>query len=155
MSQWGNHQQPNIKINISPKQVLSGLAVLLLVLAGSSTIYTVEPDEEAVVIRLGKYMTTNPPGLHFKLPVGIDRVIKVKTKRVLQEEFGFRTRNVTSRRTQYSGNNYEYESLMLTGDLNVADVEWAVQYQIADPFKYIYQTSSPRQNIRDISESFM
>ncbi len=128
--------------------------IILIVLA-MTTFYTVEPDEEAVVIRFGKYMTTNPPGLHFKVPFGIDKVIKVKTKRVLQAEFGFRTSNVGSRRTQYSNSNYSNESLMLTGDLNVADVEWAVQYQISDPFKFLFQTKDPIQNIRDVSESIM
>jgi len=120
-----------------------------------TSFYTVEPDEEAVVIRLGRYFTTNQPGLHFKVPFGIDRVIKVETKRILQEEFGFRTADSNRRRTQYSSKSFDDESLMLTGDLNVADVEWAVQYQISDPFKYVFQSSDPRRNIRDVSESIM
>ena len=121
----------------------------------ASSFYTVEPEEEAVVIRFGKYIKTNPPGLHFKLPFGIDREIKVKTKRRLQAEFGFRSQDFSSRRTQYSQGNFDLESLMLTGDLNVADVEWVVQYQISDPFKFLFQTSSPERNIRDVSESIM
>lgn len=131
------------------------LIVLLLVVGAFTSFYTVEPDEEAVVIRFGKYLNTNDPGLHFKLPMGIDNVIKVKTKRVLQAEFGFRTENTNSRRTTYSSRNYKAESLMLTGDLNVADVEWAVQFQISDPFKFLFKTSSPEINIRDVSESIM
>jgi len=138
------------------KKLVGLIALIVLFVAMASTIfYTVEPDEEAVVIRLGKYSTTNPPGLHFKVPLGVDKIIKVKTKRVLQTEFGFRTKSSSSRRSQYSQSNYDLESLMLTGDLNVADVEWAVQYQIADPFKYIFQTSEPERNIRDVSESIM
>ncbi len=128
---------------------------LIVFLAGYSAFYTVEPDEEAVVIRLGRYQGTNSPGLHFKLPLGIDRIIKVKSKRILQEEFGFRTQDSSRRVTRYSTAGFERESLMLTGDLNVADVEWAVQYRISDPFKYIYQTSEPTRNIRDVSESIM
>jgi len=131
------------------------LGVLILVVAASTAFYTVEPDEEAVVIRLGKYYSTNPPGLHYKFPMGIDQIIKVKTKRVLQAEFGFRTKKSSSHRTQYSGKSFDLESLMLTGDLNVAVVEWAVQYQIGDPFKYIFQTREPERNIRDVSESIM
>ena len=132
------------------------IIIIFIVLIGLKSIfYTVEPDEEAVVIRFGKYIGTYPPGLHFKLPFGIDRNINVKTKRVLQEEFGFRTKNLQSRRTEYSGNIYGSESLMLTGDLNVADVEWVVQYQISDPFKYLFQTKAPIRNIRDASESIM
>ncbi len=138
------------------KNIILPFFITLLVIFGAySSFYTVEPDEEAVVIRLGRYQGTNSPGLHFKIPLGIDRVIKVKSKRVLQEEFGFRTADSSRRRTRYSTRNFGDESLMLTGDLNVADVEWAVQYKISDPFKYIYQTSEPTRNVRDVSESIM
>lgn len=131
------------------------IGLILVVVLFKTSFYTVEPDEEAVVVRFGKYMGTYPPGLHFKLPFGIDKEIKVKTTRRLQTEFGFRTYNTQSRRTQYSRTNYDDESLMLTGDLNVADVEWVVQYQISDPYKYLYKTSTPLRNIRDVSESIM
>ena len=149
------------KANIEKYSKIIGPIVLifLVLLGGKSTFYTVEPDEEAVLIRFGKYIATYPPGLHFKLPFGIDENINVKTKRVLQEEFGFRSLNLKSRRTGYSesayGDAYVDESLMLTGDLNVADVEWVVQYQIADPFKYLFQSKTPVRNIRDVSESIM
>jgi membrane protease subunit HflK len=89
------------------------------------------------------------------MPVGIDEVFFVKTKRVLQEEFGFRTKSTANRRIEYSRKSFDHESLMLTGDLNVAEVEWVVQYQISDPFKYIFQTSNPTINVRDVSESIM
>jgi membrane protease subunit HflK len=134
-----------------------GPVVIILFLIGvaNSSYYTVDPDEEAVIIRFGKYVGTSQPGLHFKLPLGIDTVTLVKTKRVLQQEFGFRTRTTSGRRTTYDEKNFDTESLMLTGDLNVADVEWVVQYQISDPFKFLFQTSSPERNIRDVSESIM
>ena len=156
-----NGQYPNdyeeFKANLEKysKFIIPIIAIFIVLIGIKSVFYTVEPDEEAVVIRFGKYIGTYPPGLHFKLPFGIDKNINVKTKRVLQEEFGFRTMNVQSRRTEYSGNVYGNESLMLTGDLNVADVEWVVQYQIADPFKYLFQTKAPIRNIRDVSESIM
>jgi membrane protease subunit HflK len=137
------------------KGIAAVVIILVLVVVGKSTFYTVEPDEEAVVIRFGKFIGTYPPGLHFKMPVGIDEVFFVKTKRVLQEEFGFRTKSTANRRTEYSRKSFDHESLMLTGDLNVAEVEWVVQYQISDPFKYIFQTSNPTINIRDVSESIM
>lgn len=137
------------------KGIAAVVIILVLVVLGKSTFYTVEPDEEAVVIRFGKFIGTYPPGLHFKMPVGIDEVFFVKTKRVLQEEFGFRTKSTANRRTEYSRKSFDHESLMLTGDLNVAEVEWVVQYQISDPFKYIFQTSNPTINIRDVSESIM
>lgn len=128
---------------------------IFLIFGVLSCFYTVEPDEEAVVIRLGKFKMNTQPGFHFKAPFGIDSVIKVKTKIVHQAEFGFRTMNTTSRRTTYSSGNFGEESLMLTGDLNVAEVQWVVQYQISDPFKYLFKTSNPIINVRDVSESIM
>lgn len=142
-------------IERAKKGILPVVALILVAIGVYTLFYTVEPDEEAVVIRLGRYIKTEDPGLQFKMPFGIDRVIKVRSKRVLQEEFGFRTTDTSSRITRYAKKTYGTESLMLTGDLNVADVEWAVQYKISDPFKYIFQTSEPTQNVRDVSESIM
>lgn len=133
----------------------SFIVLFLLVIAGFSSYYTVEPDEEAIVIRFGKYINTTQPGLHFKIPFGIDKVIKVKTKIVHQAEFGFRTTNLSTRRTTYSSAGYDSESLMLTGDLNVAEVQWVVQFQISDPFKFLFKTSDPITNVRDVAESIM
>ncbi len=152
MNDWDKAKQ-DLKNNA---KIFVPIALIIFVLIlGNTSYYTVDPDEEAVIIRLGKYQGTALPGLHFKLPLGIDRVIHVKTKRVLQEEFGFRTSDPRSRVTTYDNNSFDDESLMLTGDLNVADVEWVVQFQISDPFKFLFQTSSPERNIRDISESIM
>jgi membrane protease subunit HflK len=143
---------------ISRKPQYVGLIVgaLLLVLAATTSFYTVEPDEEAVIIRLGKYHGTFPPGLHLKVPFGIDHVEKLKTKLVHQAEFGFRTQAAgMDKRTAYNRKSFGDESSMVTGDLNVADVEWVVHYQIADPFKYLFQASEPIRNLRDVSESIL
>jgi len=137
------------------KYLYLAVGAILLIGFFTSSFYTIEPDEEAVVIRLGKYIGTYPPGPHLKLPFGIDKLIKVQTTRVLQEEFGFRTHSTRERRTSYAEDNFDNESLMLTGDLNVADVEWVVHYKISDPFKFIFQTSEPITNVRDVSESIM
>lgn len=143
----------------------SSLAVrnkLLIILAAalsaamlSTSIYTVEPSEEAVVLRLGRYVSTEPPGLHFRLPLGIDRAIKVKTKVILQEEFGFRSSGQQGARTAYVDDDLKSESLTLTGDLNVANVEWIVQYQISDPKKYLFNAREVLKNLRDISQSVL
>lgn len=143
----------DFKKNLKP--FLGFFVVIVLIFGGMSTFYTVQPDEEAVSIRLGKYSETTGPGLHFKLPFGIDKIIKLQTKRIHQLEFGFRTRDTSAGRMRFSKNVYENESLMLTGDLNVAEVEWVVQYQIADPFKYLFKTSDPTRNMRDVAESIM
>jgi len=137
------------------KFFLSIFSIALLAWGAITSFYTVQPDEEAIVIRFGKYQATYPPGLHFKIPFGVDQAVKLKTKLVHQEEFGFRTKDISSSRSEYSKRNLRHESSMLTGDLNVADVEWVLQYQIADPFKYMFQASEPIRNLRDVSESIM
>ena len=133
------------------------VAILLLIVLGgvSSTYYTVDVSEEGVVVRFGQYLKTSPPGLHFKLPFGIDTVYKVASKRRLQQEFGFRSAGSADGRTVYSDRGYSAESLMLTGDLNVADVSWILQYEIADPWKFLFHAKDVEQNIRDVSLSIM
>ena len=121
----------------------------------SSAFYTVDVSEEGVVVRFGKYLETAPPGLHAKLPLGIDRVYTVASKRRLQQEFGFRTSGMEGGRTTYTDQAYNSESLMLAGDLNVADVSWILQYEISDSWKYLFHAKDVDQNIRDVSLSIM
>lgn len=130
-------------------------AALLLALGLLSSIYTVEPSEQAVILRFGRYVSTQPPGLHFKLPFGIEEATKVKTKVILQEEFGFRSSGAAGGRTAYAEDAFKSESLTLTGDLNVANVEWIVQYQISDPKKYLFNAREVLKNLRDISQSVL
>ena len=130
-----------------------GLVVALFAL--SSLVYTVEAEGQAVVKRFGRVVDVVGPGLHFKLPFGIDTANFVPTERVLKEEFGFRTREA-GRRTAYDDNGrFLAESLMLTGDLNVIDVQWVVQYRISDPDKYLHRVRMQTHTIRDISEAVM
>jgi len=130
-------------------------AVLFILLW--STWFTVQPEETAIIQRFGAVQRTVGPGLHFKLPDGIEMVRTVPTARVLKEEFGFRTiAAVAGQRTQYADNKvYKDVSLMLTGDLNVIDVQWIVQYRIEDPIHYLFWVRNTQQTIRDISESVM
>ncbi len=136
---------------------IAPLAVLaLLLIAGLwSSIYTVQPEGEAVVKRFGRVVAIREPGLHFKLPFGIDRAIFVPTARVLKEEFGFRTVDAGQRSSYQKSRAHQDESLMLTGDLKVIDVEWVVQYRIADPDRFLHQVRNPSATIRDISEAVM
>ncbi len=127
---------------------------LLIVIGLTGTFYSIDADEVGVVQRFGRYIATTPPGLHFKLPFGVDKVTPVKVRRILKEEFGIRTLKA-GRKTRYSPRSYFEESLMLTGDLNILDVRWIIQYRIADPVKYLFVTKNPRNNIRDISEVVM
>lgn len=132
--------------------IVGGLALLVALWAASTCFYKVGTEETGVVLRLGKFSKMTEPGLQFKLPFGIDQVYLVKTGRVLREEFGFRTQE-PGVRTTYSPRRMEEESLTLTGDLNVTDVEWMVQYQINDPYRYLFKVNNPETTIRDISEA--
>jgi modulator of FtsH protease HflK len=131
------------------KPILLGL-IALLVLLGS--VYTVEPEQVGIVLRFGQYVREAKPGLNFKLPLGIESVIKVPVERQLKEEFGFRTVQAGVR-TQYSQSQFDDESLMLTGDLNIADVEWVVQYRIVDAYKYLFKVRGVRDTFRAMSEA--
>lgn len=140
-----------------PLKPIIGALIGFFVLFGVVTcFYTVQPEERAVVKRFGDVIDITDPGLHFKLPYGIDTVQFVATERVLKQEFGFRTAGIqSSGRTNYSSQQFEDESLMLTGDLNIIDVEWVVQYRISDPIKFLYEMREPTETLRDISESVM
>ena len=130
------------------------IIILALVILFWSSWFTVQPEETAVVQRFGKIVRTAGPGLHFKIPLGIETARRIPTARVLKEEFGFRTARA-GRRTQYGRGNLSQESLMLTGDLNVIDVQWIVQYRIEDPARFLFQVREPLETLRDISEAVM
>ena len=140
--------------SVSKKKILYILiigAILIFVFTG---LYTIDPDEMGVIQRFGKYLTTTEPGLHFKIPFGVDTLTKVPVRKVMKEEFGFRTLKAGVK-TQYSRRDYSVESLMLTGDLNIADVEWIVQYRIKNPVDYLFKIRNVDETIRDVSESVM
>jgi len=134
------------------RAVLIGLLALVILIGVFTSYYTVAPEEEAVVLRFGAYLTTASPGLHFKLPFGLDEAIKVPVTEVRKEEFGFRTIE-PGRRSSFS--KQELESTMLTGDLNIADVEWVVQYKIKDAREWVFNVLEQEETIRDLSESIM
>ena len=138
---------------LSPSLVmLIGGAIVAVILAFSSFIM-VDQTEDSVITRFGKYKTTVGPGLHFKLPLGIDRSYNVPTKSIQTEQFGFRTLNGGS--TNLYENNITKESTMLTGDLNIVDVEWIIQYRINDPEAWLFNVHRDvrRSTIRDVSQS--
>ena len=134
--------------------VIIGVLVLLGAIMLLTMFYTVEADEVAVVQRFGKYVRQEEPGLRMKLPLGIETKRLVKVKRVDKEEFGFRTEE-PGVRTRYSKSSFLDESLMLTGDLNVAEVPWIVQYRIVDPVKYLFGNRNPKLALRDVAQIVM
>ena len=112
--------------------------VIVLVLLGlKGSIYTIGADEVGVVQRFGRYVTTTEAGLHVKLPFGIDKATPIKVKKIFKEEFGVRTLS-PGVRTKYARGDYSEESHMLTGDLNILDVRWIVQFKINDPIKLLF-----------------
>lgn len=140
--------------NASPAK-LGLMALVVVLLLGSRTAwYTVQPEETAAILRFGKVVGTAGPGLHFKFPFGIDTIRLVPTARVLKEEFGFRS-SPDGRKAAVPDEEGSSESLMLTGDLNVIDVQWIVQYRIEDPRRYLFAVRESRQTLRDISEAVM
>ncbi len=131
-------------------------AVAALVAVGAfSSFYTVQPEQRAVVKRFGAVIYQTDPGLHFKLPFGIDDAELVPTERVLKEEFGFRTTQQTATSARYQTAGLDEESLTLTGDLNIIRVEWVVQYRISDPIKWLYEVREAEHTLRDVSEAVM
>jgi len=146
---------PKIQLPRLPGGALKGaiVAFVLLIIAVSS-FYTVGPEEIGVVLRVGKFVRTSDPGLHAKLPFGIESVTKVPIQRQLKEEFGFQTVSAGVR-SQFSVRGRESESNMLTGDLNAAVVEWVVQYRIVDPYKYLFRVRNVRLTFRAMSEAVM
>ncbi len=128
------------------------LAALIGLQGVLTSFYTVNPEEEALVLRFGRYVATKSPGLHLRFPFGIERVIKVPVTEVRSEEFGFSTS--PGRRSTVQSVD-ESVALMLTGDLNIADVEWVVQYRIKDAREWVFNVHEQVETIRDLSESVM
>ena len=145
--------QPYIR-HITAKRVFWLVLILIAVVAAATSFYTVEADEEGVVLRFGEYVRSVSPGLHFKAPFGIEKAAGVPVRKVFKEEFGFRTLRAGVR-TQYDSRDFSDESVLLTGDLNIADVEWVVQYRIAEPQKFLFEIRDAKQALRDLSEAVM
>ena len=139
-----------------PASVLKAAALILgLLIVLFTGYYQIEPDAVGVVQRFGKYVRTTEPGPHLKIPFGIERVTKVPVQRQLKEEFGFETTDPNVRSQFRTTPEQAQESSMLTGDLNVAVVEWIVQYRIKDPKLYLFHLRNVRHTFRDMSEAAM
>jgi membrane protease subunit HflK len=149
----------NINLSKYKGTLITVVIVIGLSFTAYTSIFTVDPEEKAVVLQFGKYDRMVDQGLHFKLPFYIEQEYKVPVQRQLKLEFGFRTEESEVRQqyeqTQYSEESYVSESLMLTGDLNVASIEWVTQYKIADPVKYLFKVRNVDQTFRDMNEAVL
>lgn len=143
------------EIHLNPRLVLTGIGALFLLVGVYSGIYQVPAESVAVVQRFGGYLKTETPGLHFKLPWGIDQVTLVEILRQQKLEFGFGTRGATNPYQYVDPREQEGEKTMVTGDLNTALVEWVVQYHISDPVAYVFNFREPVPTLRDLSQAVM
>jgi membrane protease subunit HflK len=154
LKRWGSHvpRMPRVP-HLSAGPVKIAAAVVAAIIFLFSTFYQVQPEAVGVVLRFGKYVRTSEPGLHTKMPFA-EEVIKVPVQRQLKQEFGFRTQEPGAR-TTYSEKNFNDESMMLTGDLNVAIVEWIVQYRVSDPYQFLFMVRNPEETFRAMNEAVM
>lgn len=139
--------------NFSPRWIITVPVAVLALIGLFSSYYTVSPESEAVVQRFGRFQSIAAPGLHFKLPFGIDTATIVPVRRQLKLEFGFTTPGATS--LDQVSPTPELERDMVTGDLNAAQVEWIVQYSISSPQAYLFEVRNPGLTLRDLSEAVM
>ena len=137
----------------SRRQIAMGAGGIALLLVLFSTFYQVQPEEVGVVLRLGRFVRTTEPGLRMKVPL-VEEVMKVQVQRQLKEEFGFRT-DEPGVRTSFSTADFSGEAMMLTGDLNVAVVEWIVQYRVSDPYQYLFKVRNLTDTFRAMNEAVM
>lgn len=136
--------------------LLKLLVLAIVILSAATSYYQVEPEQVALVTRFGRYVYTAQPGPHFKWPLGIEDKIKVPIQRQLKQEFGFRTlRAGVHSEFETSSDEPKRESRMLTGDLNVANVEWIVQYKVKDAYQYTFRVRDVTGTLRDLSEAVM
>jgi len=129
------------------------IVIIIVIILAYTAFYTIAPGHQGVILRFGRYSGLVLPGLHFKIPFGVDTVFEVHTAQVDTESFGFKSVRPGIRTRYEKGATTERESLMLTGDLNVIDVEWIIQFRREDPRKYLFNVREPIMAIRDISES--
>ena len=147
-------QQSQYYLYLLKKHLKKIILVLLLLILAFTSIKTVGPEEEGVVLSLGEYSRTVQPGLNFIMPFGLEEMYKIPVQRQLKQEFGFRTTSPGTT-TEYSDQSYADESLMLTGDLNLADVEWVVQYRIVDSYHYLFKVRNAEDALHDMAEAAM
>ncbi|HHT9126432.1 MAG TPA: FtsH protease activity modulator HflK [Candidatus Brocadiia bacterium] len=140
---WGKIKKAAIPIIIG----------IVVIVGAFSSFFTVKANEEAVILRFGKYVETMGPGLHLKLPFGVDKVLRAEVKRIYNEEFGFRTIGTGS--FDYTSPAVQAESLMLTGDLNCANVHWVIRYKIGNLKDYLFNARDVKDAIRGVSQAVM
>jgi membrane protease subunit HflK len=135
------------------KWLLAAFWLILAVSLMATSYFTVPADSVAVVQRFGKWIGTREPGLHLRVPFGVDKITLVPVRRQLKLEFGFASPQPTN---PYQASQHPTEERdLVTGDLNAAQVEFVIQYRIDDPKQYLFATKSPEETLRAASEAVM
>ncbi|MCK4796895.1 MAG: FtsH protease activity modulator HflK [Spirochaetes bacterium] len=133
---------------LSPKSIVVIVIIVIGVFFLFSSFYTVDKDERAVVTRFGKYLRTAGPGLNLKMPFGIELATKIPVRRILKEEFGFKTIKAGIKSEFYKGKAQIEEARMLTADLKIIQIEWIIQYKITDPVNFLFKVRDPKNSLR-------
>jgi len=147
----GKSSEPSGGFLPGGSKLLAIAAAVVLLQGAFSCFYTIKPGEVGVILRFGQYSRTTHPGLHFKVPY-MEDLAKVDVETVRKEEFGFRSRT-PGYNASFDRKGYDMESLMLTGDKDVIEVAWIVQYKVSDPVKFLFQVRDVAQAVRDASET--
>lgn len=151
--QFRGNVKPPFKsdLNLDPKKIkrIIIIAVLLILAAVASftSYYTVDEKEQAVVTTFGKVTSITEAGFHFKAPFGIQKVEKVPVNVYQKLEIGYKTDD--------DGNlsSVEDESKMITGDYNIVNIDFFVEYRISDPEKYLYASQDPDEVLKNLAQS--
>lgn len=146
-------EEVQLPASINNRFLIIGVIAVVAIILISGTLYQISPEEMGVVLQFGKFVRTTEPGLHVKMPLGIEKVMKVPIQRQLKMEFGFRTANPGIRTEYQTTSESMKEAVMLTGDLNVAVVEWIVQYKIKDPYKFLFKFRDANTTFRYMNEA--
>lgn len=141
-------------VDIISRNIKVILLIVVVLIIAFGSFFQIQPEEVGVITQFGKYTRTVEPGLNFKIPF-VERVYKVPVERQQKLEFGFRTTSTSALKTNYTKGNVSDESEMLTGDLNLADVEWVVQYRIDDAYRFLFKVKNPEITLRYMSEAAM
>lgn len=131
------------------KIVIGSVIVVVLIILAVTCWYTVDDKQQAVVTTFGKVTDITDAGIHFKLPFGIQEVRKVDVNVYQKIELGYRT----DVQTEGGYELVENESKMITGDYNIVNVEFFVEYKISDPVKYLYSSYEPEEILRNLIQS--
>ncbi|MCF6158323.1 MAG: FtsH protease activity modulator HflK [wastewater metagenome] len=159
MPNYGPYREPqDINLNIQWQSIkrfmIPFFIIIFVIVTGYTAFFTVKTNEEAIILRFGRYIETVGPGLHTKIPYGVDRILKAEVKRIYNEEFGFRTQDYGFTRA-VGYDDVREEKLMLTGDLNCAEVHWVIRYKIKALENYFLNVKNVRETIRGVSQAVM